>query len=103
MTNIFTFAKVSTILVQYFCIKQLSSTYLLKDKLVHKKYAFQKIKHTAYALKEFPALPVLYWYIRKLRIIFKEVDTVLVQYCCLYQLLKNCFGGPTDAEYLCLN
>ena len=36
-------------------------------------------------------------------IISKEVATVLVQYCCLHQLLTNCYGGSADAEYLCLN
>ena len=38
-----------------------------------------------------------------LRIIFEEVAAVLVQYCCLYQPLKDCCGSPADAEYLCLN
>ena len=38
MTSIFTFAKVSTILVQYFCIKQLLNISLLEDKLGHKQY-----------------------------------------------------------------
>ena len=67
------------------------------------KTVLQRIKHTAVVLKEFAALPVLHWCIRKLRIIFEEVARVLVQYCCLYQPLKNCYGGPADAEYLCLN
>ena len=38
MTSISTLAKVSTILVQYFCMKQLSSISLLEEKLVHKQY-----------------------------------------------------------------
>ena len=64
MTSIFIFAKVFTaIFVQYFCIKQLSSISLPEDMLGHKQYCPSKNQHTAFALKEFDALPVLYCYI----------------------------------------
>ena len=79
MTSIFTFSKVSAILVQYFCIKQLSCISLLEDKFRYKQYCPSEIKHTPFALKECAALPVLYWYIRELRISLKKL---------LYQLLK---------------
>ena len=49
----------------------------------------RKVKHTAFSLKVFAALPVQCWYIRDLRILFKQVATVLVQHCCLYQLLTR--------------
>ena len=65
MTSIFTFTKLSTILVQYSCIKQLSSISLSEDKLGHNNTVLQKIKHTVFVLKEFAALLVLYWYIRE--------------------------------------
>ena len=51
----------------------------------------------------FFVLSQLYWYIRELRIFLEEITTVLVQYCCLHQLSKNCYGGPAETEYLCLN
>ena len=79
MTRNFTFAEVSNI----------SSISLLEEKLESKQYCSLEIKHTSLALKEFAALSVQYWYIKELRIIFEEVATVFVQYCCLYQLLTN--------------
>ena len=86
MTSLLTFTKVSTILVQYFCIRQFSSILCLRTSSDISNTVLQKIKHTAFALKEFAALPVLSRYIREFRIILEEVATAFVQYCCLYQL-----------------
>ena len=62
MTSIFTFAKMSTTLVQYISASSNFQAYLcLRTSLDIINTVLKKIKDKAFALKEFAALPVLYW------------------------------------------
>ena len=61
MTSIFTFAKVSTILAQYFYIKHVSTYLCLRTSSDMRNTVLQKIRHIAFALKEFATLPVQNW------------------------------------------